>query len=622
MKFIFSNAILNRDSTSDFSRAFLFQEIGSFQLLLNDETTIVESPRLFSCTDGYLKDFSLDSSQPLKQKLSAAENVLKHWPVDQNISGSFSSLILNKANSELILCTDSIGIYPLYYLINEGKMFVSNSMILLGRCSNSPFDDAGIFQRAVGPEFSNMGSRTILKNCKRLLPGEYLKFDGKTVELIEKKYDNQLFQNIGSNQLQKEDTEKYWFKYKEEVANCLESSKNVNVALSGGIDSRIVLGAIPQDSNINTYTFGDANNYETIVAKKLSGIKNARHQIFPQSDLFFPNLEILKKYTLNTEAIKICSWLEILENVEKAKKEPLLIGELCEALPARNLKKFSSTGFRQSNFFKYYLKRDDFVFEESTPDKFTKWKENVSQDYFRWHDDNWFNKLKLTDQKSEIIQALQHDLEEIFSRIEAHNLPFTELYDELFSWYTYTRTRLSHQVGICNEKFYAYSPAMSLQMLKRTSNIHPNLRLYYRFANLLFKSNKDLAALSKVPTSQIPLIPQNYPDFIKMPLWGLRSKIDKWLINRMMKLGNPQKRYRLFKSVDWMRIYQEPSMEQNIQDYFKNNQLTKDYYTTFYQLAKKRKNLTSWPFANIDIMSASALNVELDLIINGTKNKV
>ena len=615
MKFIFSNAPLNRDATSDFSSPFFLRQIGNFQLLLNDDAAITESPEIAVCTEGYLKDYSLDVSLPAEQKLAAAKEAINHWPVPKKISGSFSSLILNKTEAEFILCTDTVGVYPLYYLVDHERFFVSNSIILLGRCSNAPFDDAGIFQRAVGPQFSNMGSRTILKNCKRLLPGEYLKFNAKTAKLIEKKYDNELFQNIGSSDIEQVDTQTYWQKYKQEVAHSLESFKEVNVALSGGIDSRIVLGAIPKDRNINTYTFGDADNYETIVAAKLSAIKNVRHQSFPQQELFFPNFEILKKYALDTEAIKICSWLELLENVEKTKKEPLLIGELCEALPARNLKKFSSAGFRQANFFKYYLKKDDFKFEKSTSRKFEEWKQEVSKDYFKWHDANWFAKLRLTAQKEEIIEALRHDLDEIFSRIEAHNLPFTELYDELFSWYTYTRTRLSHQVGICNEKFYAYSPAMSLQMLKRTSNIHPNLRLYYRFAKLLFKENKELAELSKVPTSQTPYIPQNYPDIIKIPFWGLRSRIDKWLINRMMKSGNPKMRYRLFKSVDWMRIYQEPSMEKNIEDYFKNNQLTRDYYHTFYQLAQKRKDLTSWPFANIDIMSASALNVELDLII-------
>jgi len=619
MKFIISNTDLESNELTDFSIPFILKKRGHLNFLINDEESFVENEHIISCTDGYLKDFTESAANPLKQSLAAAENVIKQWPVKPSISGAFANFTLSRETAEFILCTDAIGIYPLYYLIQNKKIYISNSTILIGRFSRANIDHAGVFQRAVGPQFSNMGSRTILKNCKRLLPGEYLRFD-KDGSLLEKKYDNGLYQKIGSPHLKDADVNGYWQDYKREVLNCTENSSVINVALSGGIDSRIVLGSLPSGRKVNCYTFGDPSNYETKIAKKLSKLKGANHQTFAQTDRFFPNVNLLKKYTLDTESVKICSWLEILENVEKDVKEPLLVGELCEALPGRNLKKFNSKEYRKANFFQSYIRKEPFDFEKSSPEKFELWKKAITAEYVRWHDENWFNKLHLTEKKEEIIKDLHHDLNEIFDRIEAHRLPYVEFYDELFSWYTYTRTRLADQVTICNEKFYAYSPAMSLQMLKRTSNIHPNLRLNYRFATKMFKQNKDLKHLTSVPTSQVPIIPQYFPDLLKMPWWGLRSKIDQILINRAMKSKDPNRRYRLFKSVDWLKIYQSASMEKNMLDYYKDNRLTQEYFKTFHKLALKRKKLTSWPFANIDIISGAALNMELNLIKKFNKN--
>ena len=163
------------------------------------------------------------------------------------------------------------------------------------------------------------------------------------------------------------------------------------------------------------------------------------------------------------------------------------------------------------------------------------------------------------------------------------------------------------------------APECQLQMLKMTSNIHPSNRLYYRFANGLFKTIPELKKLNKVPTSQIPIIPQNSPNLIKIPVWGIRSKIDEFLVRRLMKSKNKNSRYRLLKSINWVQVYQQPDMLSNIKDYYSENYLGKSYSETFYNVAEKRKNLDNWPFANMDIISGATLNTEIDLIKNYPK---
>ncbi len=613
MKYLLTNTEITEDDTMNLPFDLSLNQVGDFTCLSENSMQITENELLTGITDGYLRDLNIENGKSEDHMLSALECMVKQWPLPENLTGSFSSLILDKKTNNLILCNDLIGLYPIYYLKNKEFFYVSNSIILMALISGCEFDEVGILQRSIGQDFSNIGTRTILKDCKRLLPGEYLKLD-KFGERLEKKYDNSLFQNISSpdqkNRLQK----KYWEAFKIEVSLCLIDQEEVKVALSGGIDSRVVLGAISSDKKINCLTFGAKENYETKIASRLAKIKKAGFKNFYQPDLYFPSYEVLKKYTLQTEAVQICSWLEIMENVEAKSSVPMLLGELCEALPGRNILKYSSRNFRQESFIKYYLLKKDYQFEKSTPENFEAWKAKVVNQYLIYYGKIRLDRMDFKISPEELKQSVIEDLDGLFSRIEAHNLPYIELYDELFSWYTYTRMRLAKQLQISSSKFCAYSPAMSIQVLRNTSNIHPNLRLNYRFAKKLFKESKELKKFNKVPTSQAPLVPQYFPDLIKFPVWGIRSKIDGYLIKRMMKSKNAGNRYRLFKSIDWAGAYQLPDMEKNLKEYFKINHLGKKFFKSILNQSVQRKELNHWPFANIDIMNAASLNMEIDLI--------
>src|SRR5690606_25957827 len=139
--------------------------------------------------------------------------------------------------------------------------------------------------------------------------------------------------------------EKYWRDLQKEIKFLLQEHTEVGVALSGGIDSRIILGGVSENKRISCYTYGASDYYETKVAKKVAEICKAKFYNFHQENVYFPNKNVLKEYVLKTEAVQITSWLQILENVTNKNSFPLLLGELTEGLPARNIKKFSSRKF-------------------------------------------------------------------------------------------------------------------------------------------------------------------------------------------------------------------------------------------------------------------------------------
>lgn len=611
MKFLLTSKSLKNFTLDKLPFQLQKGEMSDLYYVVENLAEIFETESLNFFIDGYIRNFKLPGEDIERHAKSGAEEIAKDWPLSDNFTGSFSVILRKKRNDEITICNDLIGVYPVYYLIFEGELFISNSIILMALISNCDFDEVGIIQRSIGPEYSNFGSRTILKNCKRLLPGEYISFVGK--KIVQKKYDNSLYQNLSTQHQQHNLHIKYWEAYKKELKYALIDFQDVNIALSGGLDSRLLLGAIPKTKNIKCLTYGQEDYYETKVAKKLAKRTKAHFQSFSDLDLYFPSMKTFTRHHLKTEAVLVCSWLEILENIELNNRNPLLLGDMTEALAGRNIKKFSSRKFRQQNFYKYHIKKNDYSFENSSKETFKKWIEGIVHNYDRWYTENRIGKFKIKNSREELVQGLHQDLQEIFTRIESHHLPYSELFDELFLWYTHSRVPMGKQILMCNSDFYSYCPPMSMQVLRMTSNIHPNLRLSNRFLNKLF-SLPDLKKLNKVPTSQAPIIPQNLPGILKMPVWGIRSKIDHYLIKRLVKSKNPNMRYRLFKSLNWPMIYQNQHLEKNIQDYFNPNQLGEGQFEHLKKRALERKELIQWPFGNTEIISNASLNFEINTI--------
>ena len=616
MKFILSTKEIAE--IEQLSEEGSFHGINSLHLYVQNNQLPEEVNGCILFNDGYLRDFDKPVKDIEGQRKGVVEGIKEAWPLPDNITGSFSAVLIDEKLDQITICTDQINLYPLYYIETGKEFFITNSVILAGSISDIEFDNAGILQRTLGPEYSNIGSRTILKGCKRLLPGECRRysFEGK---LLSVGYDNRLFKNISEEEPSPKD---YWKAYKKEVEYCLNYSEKVNIALSGGIDSRIAFGAIPDEKELTCYTFGSPRNYESKIASRLARMKDANFVACYKPDLYFPSPELLKEYTFETEGLELCSWLEITESVSKQNKEPMLLGELCEALPARKISAFSSKQFRKKNFLKHYVYNKDYEFTPATRDNFESWKQEIFKRFsLYYHERNLF-KFDFPLNQLELTEILKDDLEEIFSRIEAHEIPYAELYDELFSWYTYTRMRLSKQLLTANAKFDAYSPAMSLQLLRKTSSIHPNRRLNYRFITRLFIENEDLRKFHKVPTNQAPLIPQNFPNLLKFGMWGFRSIMDQFYIKRLMRSRDITKKYRWFPSINWAKVYQVPQMEEHLRGYFTRNHLGRAIFHEILQQAVQRKELKQWPFANWHIINVSSLNVELDLICTARKSNL
>ncbi|GGW78790.1 asparagine synthetase B family protein [Salegentibacter mishustinae] len=607
MKFLISQRSPGKD---DFQKLELKYQVeagtaGPYSIVTEKDTSGYSGQGLRSFIDGYIRDFNCAMPDVASQTENAIGLITKQWPVPNSISGSFSTAIIEEKTGEIVVCNDAIGVYPLYYFAGENEFYISNSLIWLGVVSKASVDEVGLFQRTYCPEFANIGSRTLLKNVKRLLPGEWIRFR-KSGEIRERKYDNELYQQLSDSVAPL----KYWKAFKKEVSYCLAEEENVHVALSGGMDSRLIMGSVPREKQLFCHTYGQEDYYESLIAKRIAGLYDANFRSYSQPELNFPGKEVLEKYTIETEAIYLNHWLEILEEHEIENRENMLVGDMTESLQGRNLPMKKNW----KNFKQYYLGRKEYPLTENTREKFEDWKDGVISKYTGLISQKHLNRINVQLTEEQINNEITADLEELFLRIEQHNLPYLELVSEIFTWFTHSRIPMGKQILILNSNFKSFCVPMSVQILRLTSNLHPNLRLNGRYIKSLFASVKELKLGASEPTSQIPFVPFNSPEIFKVPIWFLRSEIDDFLIKRVMKSGNPKKRYRVLKSFNWVEVYQQPKMEAKLWSYFEKNYLGEGYTNAVIYGALKRRDLEQWPLSNINIINAAALNAELALL--------
>jgi hypothetical protein len=563
---------------------------------------------------GYFGVENLDENTPncdLKLISLIEENI---WPLPDKWAGSFNFVLFNKESKTFYLGNDSIGIYPCYYNLNETYFAISNSLGLISKGIESPqVDDIGVFQRMVY-EYSNIGSRTIIKTVKSLLPGELIKFDCQN-SLVNKKYDNSLFGEVLYNDLKDENINKVFEKISFEYEKASERFSRTHIALSGGMDSRLILGLVdPQKVGI-CLTYGANEFYETKIAKRLANAYRFKFQNYYQSSDLWPTIDELNKIQIETESLTISTWNTILKNIQSEKNCNILLGDMCESLPGRNIKSFSSRNSRVGRFVKSILLNKKIEFTLVQTDSFEKWAEKKLKNF-----SIMLKKTKVFSEafknNEEIINETVNDLKDILNLIKHHNIPYVELYDEIFEWYIHARLPMGKQVTIFDSHFDGQCPSMGLMALRTVSKIHPNLRVDYHFMDKIFKRIEVYKPIKNIPILQSPFLPFFFPNYLRLMVWGLRNKIDQFLIRRIVKNKNHKLRFRLLESINSASLYHELQSEEIVNQYFLKDNFNLGYLAS--KMYNGRKNLSEWPLSNNDIIAFASLNVDLNQIFKET----
>lgn len=573
-----------------------------------NKTFMNADENLLGVIDGWGLDTKSNNNQKIK---NFYRNLNNCWPIlDESMSGCFSGLLFDKSRKILRIFSDISGIFPLYYSQQKNYWLGGTNLINLAHVLKEDFDLLGVLQRLTPPDYVNFGSRTVVKNIRKLLPGELIQINSNF--LVENIYDNTLFSRINRDSI-RDSAWALWETIKSDINSCVEQFKFINVGMSGGWDSRIIAGAL-QFSNVKKsyITYGESENeYEVEIAKKCAIITHANFQYCDIYENYFPSRDLFERNMKKTEGVFVTPWISVNESIPSNNFQPILLGDMFEVIVGRNIKSLTSRKSRKERLLDFSKKRTSQV--EANFDDFEKWKEKKIESIVNQQ----LNQLTYINQdvKSDysikyLRDELSNDLESTFSRINQHNLPYKILQDELLGWYTHGIS-MGRQFLTLKENFSPLAITMGFRVLRESSFIDPFQRVN---GNLLheIQAHPDFSKLSQLPSAAIPIIPSNSPLFIKDIIWGARSIIDQKLINRAIKSKNKKGRMRLFKSINYVNLYNHPEAESRVKGWFMNYSYIEN--NNFVKLVVDRANLDEWPLVNFDIVGPASTMILLDLI--------
>ena len=193
-------------------------------------------------------------------------NNLDFYGIDylKNVDGHFSIVWYEKNKNEITLVRDHFGTRPLFYIHNNNGLAFSSSIEALVKLVKSDFDysyDQKITSNNKLTKF--LKATTYYKDIKKVLPGQYLKFNVITNKLINKGwlFDFDLTtQNISDHNIKK--------LIEESIYKVSYNNKKTALLLSGGLDSNVILSKLPIETF--TVTTGKPGDIELEQASKSS----------------------------------------------------------------------------------------------------------------------------------------------------------------------------------------------------------------------------------------------------------------------------------------------------------------------------------------------------------------
>lgn len=199
----------------------------------------------------------------------------------KNIDGYYAAVLYNKRENKVHLITDRYGLKPLYWgIINGDLVWSSEVKGFLGYPNFEPVID----HQAVA-EFFDYGylleNRTWFEGIELVPPASVLTFDLNKSELEAQHYWSwSSIKPIREPFDEKELVEELGRLFRDAVHRRVNNSERIGITLSGGLDSRAILAAIPEDyKQLHTFTFGQKGCDDIRIAKEVSRVKGAIHHI-------------------------------------------------------------------------------------------------------------------------------------------------------------------------------------------------------------------------------------------------------------------------------------------------------------------------------------------------------
>lgn len=231
------------------------------------------------------KEILLYSGLPVdkssKFRAHIASELLQNWKgIEAKLEGNYCLVKCSKTLGTFDIILDPIGFEQVYYYKHGNSWFISNSVLFIEKFINKhSYDPVSISTMLTLGEIS--ADFTLNKYIKVFKGGQHLKWErNKSSPTIHNYYDIAHLSN-----LKKENpTESYFNSVAEELLEpIVQFSKyfpNIEIPLSGGIDSRVIAAAVENcNLKLQYYTVGSKESSDVKIASELSNKFNLKHEV-------------------------------------------------------------------------------------------------------------------------------------------------------------------------------------------------------------------------------------------------------------------------------------------------------------------------------------------------------
>ena len=195
--------------------------------------------------DGYLLNHSelardLEASGARLRNLSDVEIALRAYEVwgeafADRLQGEFALVIANLKDRRLLVARDHIGLVPLYYLQEEGRLIVASDFRTIAAIARQPLEPNRHYLAQVIVNRWFLREATPWKDIKRVIRAHYGTYDGEKLAMH-----NYWVPPTDITIRYKRD-EEYVEHYRELLFDCVKrasrADRQIGVAVSGGLDS-------------------------------------------------------------------------------------------------------------------------------------------------------------------------------------------------------------------------------------------------------------------------------------------------------------------------------------------------------------------------------------------------
>jgi len=234
----------------------------------------------------------------------------------KKLNGAFNIVIFDFKKKELIIFNDRYGLRPLYYFKNDDKLIFASEAkaILQDKTYRRELNGEAVADFfAFGDIF---GDKTFFKGIEVLSPGSILTFNRNGMS-IEQYWDFHYKPDYEKSE--DEFVDELIVVFKKAIRVRMEDDVRYGVALSGGLDSRTVLGAIDRDKRKDTVTitFGVPGCNEGKIAKSVSFTAGSKHIFLPidPDEVLTPYTEKVVYFTEGAIPIHISHQVFIYEKL-------------------------------------------------------------------------------------------------------------------------------------------------------------------------------------------------------------------------------------------------------------------------------------------------------------------